>query len=523
MTFTFNESKARHAIQFIETLCTHTKGKWAGKRFLLLDWQRDMLATLFGTVTEADLRRYRICYNEIPKKNGKSELAAGIALLMLCGDGEIGGEVYGAAADREQAGLVYEVAAQMVRQNNVMSNRLKIIDSRKRIVDYKSSSFYQVLSRETMSKHGLNPSAIIFDELHAQPNRDLWDVLVEGTDYAREQQLILAITTAGVFDVNSICWEVREHARQVKEGIIRDDSFLPVIYAADKEKDDFSDPAVWARVNPSIGHIFTMDKIRKDFERVRHNPVRLNHFLRFRLNVWVNQATRWLPMDMWDLCNHPVNPDDLGNRRPCYGGLDLSSTIDLTCFALVFPPFEEDPFWRVLVWFYVPEATIMERSKKDRVPYREWADAGFITATPGNSVDYAFIRRDICRAAEMFNLAEVAYDPWGAVKLATELDNEDGIPMVEHRQGYKSMSPPTKEMDKIIRSGLLAHGGHPVLRWCADNMAVEMDAAENVKPAKNKARERIDGIVAMIMGVGRGILNGAGQRSVYEDRGVKVY
>jgi phage terminase large subunit-like protein len=502
----FDESKARHAIQFIETLCTHTKGKWAGKPFILIDWEKALVWELFGRVKENGYRQYRFCYNEIPKKNGKSELGAAIGLLLLCGDGEIGGEVYGAAADKEQAGLIYTVAGQMVRQNNVLSNRLEIIDSKKRLVDYKSMSFYQVLSSEAFTKHGINPSAILFDELHAQKTRELWDTLVDGTHYARTQQLVLGLTTAGVYDVNSICWEVREHARQVKEGLIEDKTILPVMFCADKDKDRVDDEAVWARVNPSLGHIFTIDTIREDFEAAKRNPAKMNNFMRFRLNMWVNQVTRWLSMDDWDRGNIPIHKKDLV-KRPCYGGLDLSSTTDLTAFALVFPPFEEDLLWRFLVKFYVPEDTIVKRSKEDRIPYDIWAKQGYITATPGNVVDYSYIRRDVKNAAKIYDLREVGFDPWGAIKLATELDGKDGVTMVEVRQGYKSMSPPTKELYNLVTGGRVAHGGHPVLRWCADNMVVVSDEAENVKPAKNKARERIDGIVAIINALGRAILN----------------
>ena len=502
----FDEVKARHAIQFIETLCTHTKGQWAGKPFKLIPWQKDAVWKLFGTVRESGYRQYRQCYAEVPKKNGKSELGAGVGLLGLCGDGEIGGEVYSAAADKEQAGLIYAVAAQMVRQNYVLSNRLKVIDSRKRIVDYKTNSFYQVLSSETASKHGLNPSIILFDEIHAQKTRELWDVLVEGSDYARAQQLVLAMTTAGVYDVNSICWEVREHARQVMEGLIEDKSVLPVMFFADKDKDDWRDEEVWKRVNPSLGHIFDIEKIREDYDKIKNYPARVNNFKRFRLNMWVNQLIRWMPMESWDLCNKPVTPEMLV-KRPCYGGLDLSSTTDLTAFLLIFPPWEDDLLWRVVCNFYVPEETIMQRSKEDRVPYHIWRDQGYITATTGNVIDTDYIRRDVVRAAEIYDLQELGYDPWGAVKLATDLDNKDGIPMVEVRQGYKTLSPAMKEMYKLISACLVAHGGHPVLRWCADNLVVDMDAAENVKPAKNKARERIDGIVAFVTGMSRAIVH----------------
>jgi len=502
----FNEAKAKHAIQFIETLCTHTKGKWAGKPFVMIDWQREMIWELFGRVKEDGFRQYRTCYNEIPKKNGKSELGAAVALLMTCADGEIGGEVYSAAADKEQAGLVYAVAAQMVRQNSVLNNRLKIIDSRKRIVDYQSNTFYQVLSKETCSKHGLNPSAILFDELHAQKTRELWDILVEGTDYARMQQLILAMTTAGIYDVHSICWEVRDHSRQVKEGLIEDKSILPVMFCADKDKDDYRDEKVWEKVNPSLGHIFSMEKIREDFDRVKNNPVRLNNFKRFRLNIWVNQVNRWLEMDSWDYCNDPVEIAQL-IKRTCYGGLDLSSTTDLTAFVLVFPPVEEGEKWKIVPHFYVPKDTIIKRSKEDRVPYNIWEEQGFLTATTGNVVDMDYIRRDVNNAAGIYNLKEVAFDPWGAVKLASDLDNKDGITMVQFRQGYKSMAPAMKEFEKKVLGRELAHGGHPVLRWCADNLVVDIDAAENVKPAKDKARERIDGMVALVMALGRAIVH----------------
>lgn len=512
--------KAVRAINFCQTLCSHTKGRWAGVQFLLLKWQWLLFWELFGTCKEDGSRQYRLTYCEIPKKNGKSELAAVVALICLVADDEIGAEVYSAASDISQAGLVYNVAAQMVRQNNVLSNRLKVIDSRKRIIDYKTNSFYQVLSAESYTKHGINPSGIIFDELHAQPNRELWDTLVEGTDYAREQQLIFAITTAGVYDKNSICWEVREHARQVSEGILKDDSLLPVIYAADKERDNWENPEVWKKTNPSLGHIFTLEKIKKDVEIVKQQPTRLNNFLRFRLNLWVNQISRWMPMDEWDACNqYPIDKGAL-LKRECFGGLDLSSSIDLTALALIFPPATDGELWEVLMYFWIPEDNMLERSKGDRVPYDMWVRAGHMTATPGNVVDYAYIRKKINELSELFNIKEIGYDPWGAVKLAVELTDEDGINMVETRQGYKTLSPPTKDLLVKIKSKQINHGGNPVLRWCADNLVVQTDPAENIKPAKDKARERIDGAVALIMALNRAILH-EDKTSVYEKRGLR--
>jgi len=511
------QSKEKAVKDFIKSL-THTKGRWAGSFFEILPWQDDIIDQLFGTLKKNGKRQYRTVYIEIPKKNGKSELAAAIALHELFWDDEPGAEVYSAAGDREQAGLVYNVAAQMVRNDKYMSSRLKVLDSRKRIIDYETNSFYQVLSNESYTKHGLNPSCVIFDEIHAQPNRELYDVLTEGTDIAREQQIVFIITTAGIYDVNSIGWEVHNYACQVRDGIIEDNTFLPIIYAAD-QKDDWEDPQVWEKANPSLGYIFEKDNLEIHYKQAKANPARQNNFRRFRLNQWVNQIDRWLPMEKWDECDGKIDKEKLV-KRTCYGGLDLSSSTDLTAFVLVFPPENKGEKWQILPHFFVPEDNIMERARRDKVPYDMWVRAGLITATPGNVVDYAWVRKAVNNAANIYNLKEVAYDPWGAVKLATELNEEDGITMVEHRQGWKSMSPPTKELLKMTLGVEFAHGGNPVLRWNADNLVVKIDPAENVKPAKDKSTERIDGIVAMVMALGRALLF-FDKKSVYEKRSIR--
>ena len=493
---------------WIQGRCTHIKGRWAGQDFKLLPWQMDIITQAFGTLKKNGKRQYRTVYVEIPKKCGKSEFASAIAIYGLTVDGEQGGEVYSAAGEREQASLVYYPAAQMVRNNPKLNSRLKIVDSRRRIIDYQTNSFYQVLSSESYSKHGLNPSVIIFDELHAQPNRELWDVLTEGTDVAREQQLIFVITTAGVFDKESIGWQIHDYAVKVQEARDRgeeiDPTFLPVIHAAD-EKDDWEDEEVWKACNPSFGTIFDIDNLREHYTAAKNDPARLNNFLRFRLNRWVGQVERWLPMDKWDLCGEDFDKEALV-KCECYGGLDLSSSIDLTAFVLVFPPAVKGERWKILPKFYIPEDNMLERSKRDRVPYDMWVRAGLITATPGNVVDYGFIRRDVNNAAKIYNLKEVAFDPWGAVRLATDLQEADGITMVEFRQGWKSMSPPMKDLLKMTMNSELQHDGHPVLRWCANNLAVKIDAAENVKPEKDKSYERIDGVVALAMGLGRALV-----------------
>ena len=515
----FSEEKANDAVRFIESL-KHTKGRWAGVPFKLLSWQEnEIIRPLFGTLKKNGKRQYRTCYVEVPKKQGKSELAAAIALKLLFADGEMGGEVYSAAGDREQASIVFNVAAQMVRQEPQLLKRCKIIDSRKRIAVHKTTSIYSALSSETYTKHGLNPSGIVCDETHSYPSRDLYDTLTEGTDIAREQQIVFIITTAGVADKTSIGWEIHDYARKVKEGIIDDPTFLPIIYAAD-EKEDWEDPEVWRNCNPSIDHIFDIENLRTHYKQVKDNPARLNNFLRFRLNRWVGQITRYIPMDKWDACDGEVNKGDL-IKRACYGGLDLSTSVDLSAFVLVFPPVEDDEKWKILPHFYIPEERVMERVKRDSVSYDMWIRAGLITAVPGNTQgDYGFIRKDINNAAEIYNLKEVAFDPWGAGKIVTELEQYDGITMVEHRQGYISMSPPTKELLNYTLAGKLAHSGNPVLRWNIDNLAVKIDASENVRPMKDESADRIDGAVALVMALGRAIKN-FDKTSVYgKDRGL---
>ena len=294
----FDLKKAERVKRFIETYCTYSKGEWSGKPFRLLPWQwDDIIKPLFGTINEDGYRQYRTCYVEIGKKNGKSETCAGIGLYMLTNDGEEGAEVYLAATDRDQAGIVYQAAATMVSNSVDLSRHIKRLDSRKRLVYKKKNSFMQVLSSESYSKHGMSPSAVIIDEIHAHPNGELYEVLTAGTDYARKQQVVLVITTAGIYDKESIWWKLRTHAQQVKAGIIEDPRFLPVLYLADPEKDDPADEKLWIRVNPSLGQIFTIDKIRQDYEEAKNNPIDFQNFKRFRLNIPIRQLSKWMPMD----------------------------------------------------------------------------------------------------------------------------------------------------------------------------------------------------------------------------------
>ena len=512
----YDKELADYAVSFIECLC-HTKGTWAGKPFKLLDWQEQIIRDLFGTVKPNGYRQFNTAYIEIPKKNGKSELAAAVALLLCCGDGEQRAEIYGCAADRGQATIVFDVAADMVRMCPALNKRCKILTSQKRILFTPTNSFYQVLSAEAYSKHGFNIHGVVFDELHTQPNRKLFDVMTKGSGDARMQPLYFLITTAGT-DTHSICFETHQKALDILEGRKIDPTFYPVIYGAG-DTEDWTDPKVWLKANPSLGETIGLDKVEAACESAKQNPGEENSFRQLRLNQWVKQAVRWMPMDKWDACAYLVNEEML-EGRVCYGGLDLSSTTDLTSFCLVFPPEDEDEPYYILPYFWVPEDTLELRVKRDHVPYDLWHRQGYLETTEGNVVHYGYIEKFIEQLGERFNIREIAFDRWGAVQMVQNLEGM-GFTVVPMGQGFASMSPPTKELMKLTLEKKLAHGGHPVLRWNMDNIFIRTDPAGNIKADKAKSTEKIDGAIAMIMALDRAIRCGNDvSESVYDSRGL---
>ncbi len=512
----YDKSAADYAVAFIENLC-HTKGTWAGKPFELIDWQEQIIRDLFGTLKPNGYRQFNTAYIEIPKKQGKSELAAAVALLLTCGDGEERAEVYGCAADRQQAAIVFDVAADMVRMCPALSKRVKILASQKRLIYTPTNSFYQVLSAEAYSKHGFNIHGVVFDELHTQPNRKLFDVMTKGSGDARMQPLYFLITTAGT-DTHSICYETHQKAKDIIEGRKIDPTFYPVIYGAD-ESDDWTDPKVWKKANPSLDITVGIDKVKAACDSAKQNPGEENAFRQLRLNQWVKQAVRWMPMDKWDKCAFSVDDDEL-EGRVCYGGLDLSSTTDITAFVLVFPPLDEDDKYIILPYFWIPEDNLTLRVNRDHVPYDVWERQGYLQTTEGNVVHYGFIEKFIEKLGERFNIREIAFDRWGAVQMVQNLEGM-GFTVVPFGQGFKDMSPPTKELMKLVLEQKIAHGGHPVLRWNMDNIYIRTDPAGNIKADKEKSTEKIDGAVATIMALDRAIRCGNDHgASVYDDRGL---
>jgi len=515
-TSRYDKRKADRAVNFIENLC-HTKGKWAGTKFTLLPWQEQIIRDVFGIVGENGKRQFRTAYVEIPKKNGKSELAAAIALYLLYADREPSAEVYGAACDRNQASIVFDVAKQMVLMSPALIKRSKVAAANKRIVNYSNNGFYQVLSAETGTKHGLNVSGLVFDEIHAQPNRKLYDVLTKGSGDAREQPLFFIITTAGT-NKNSICYELHSKSNDLIAGRKIDPSFYPVVYGL-TEEDDWTDEKNWYRANPSLGQTITIERVREAYKNAIDNPAEENIFKQLRLDIWTSATVCWIPDHIYERGNLPIDMDELYGRE-CYGGLDLSSTSDITAFVLVFPPRSEDEKYIVLPYFWLPEETLELRVRRDHVPYDVWEREGFINTTEGNVVHYGFIEKFIEELGEKFNIREIAFDRWNATQMVQNLEDM-GFTVVPFGQGFKDMSPPSKELYKLLMGGEVNHGGNPVLKWMAQNVVMRTDPAGNIKPDKEKSVEKIDGIVAEIMALDRAIRCEVTD-SVYDGRGLLI-
>lgn len=511
--FYFDEEEAQRACDFFPRFLCHTKGPMAGKPFDLEPWQIKVTRDIFGWKRADGSRRYRTVYIFIPRKNGKSSWGAGLATYLLSADGEEGAEVYSVAGDRKQAGIVFNIAKTMVQKSKALSKRLKCF--KRTIVYSQTSSTYEVLSSDAPLQHGLNPHGVLFDELHVQPDRELADTMDTATG-ARRQPLIIYMTTAG-HDKQTICGEVHDYAVKVSKGIIKDDSFLPVLYGADAE-DDWTDPKTWKKANPNLGvsipESYLSDKCNKAREVVAYE----NTFKRLHLNMWTQQTTKFLPIEKWDASGKAggeFSENDLAGR-PCYAGLDLASTTDVAALVYVFP-FEDGSF-KTVCRFFVPEQTIADRSKGQSDNYALWARMGLLFKTEGDVIDHRHIFKVIEEDSKKFNIKEIAFDRWGATQIIQEIIGL-GLVVVPTGQGFVSLSAPTKELLRLVLSKKFHHGGNAVLRWMADNLEVKTDPAENVKPVKPKHNSplKIDGIVAAVMALGRATISDGQSKSVYDD------
>jgi phage terminase large subunit-like protein len=513
--FFFDPASADKGVDFIQLYLHHVEGEWKGHLLELQPWQFGIVRDIFGWKRVADgLRKYRTVYVEVPKKNGKSTLGAGIALKLTFADDEPGAEVYSAASDRTQAAIVFDVAKGMVEGSPTLAKRAQVF--RRAIFVPSTGSRYHVLSADVPTKHGFNIHGLVFDELHTQPNRHLWDTLTKGIA-SRRQPLIFSITTAG-YDEHSICYEQHRYAEQVRDGIIEDDSFLPVIFAAD-EKDDITLEETQRKANPNFGISLKADYLRATVQKAIQVPGELNVVKRLHFNIWTAQREVWMPMDKWDACSRAPR-DDL-DGQPCFGGLDLASTQDTASLALLFPyrPTEESELeFDVLMRFWIPAENIEQRVRRDKVPYDIWAREGLLTPTEGNVIDYDVIHREIRTLGERFNIREIAFDRWNATQLVTQLQG-DGFTMVPFTQGFAGMAQPMKDLMALVLDGRLHHGGHAVLRWQASEVAAKQNSRGDLMPAKAHNRARNDGIVAILMALGRATVTPEGG-SAYDEHGI---
>jgi phage terminase large subunit-like protein len=489
----FDLVAAQRVRDFFKRFLRHGTGEWAGQPFELLDWQwQYVIAPLFGWKQPSGLRRFNRAYISTPKKNGKTALMSGVSLYMLIADGEHGAEIYSAAGDRDQAALVFKEAAKMVEMSPSLRRLCRVKDSTKTIVG-KSRSFYRALSAEHKTKEGINASCVIFDELHTQPGRELWDTL-RYAGIARRQPLHLVITTSGS-DHETVCGEQYTYAKRVQSGEIEDTSFLTYIAEASMD-DPWDQESTWEKANPSWGITIKADQFRADFNEARESPAKEASFRRYRLNQWVNTAHSWLSMERWDACSSIIDVASL-QGQPCWAGLDLSATDDTTALVLAFP--QDDESIILLPTFYLPKDNIHKLERKHKVSYRAWAKVGHLTLTPGNVVDYAHIRRDLRELAQRYDIQRLAIDrKFQGQQLELDL-MENGFDVGPAGQGWRSQDLPAKELERLIQAGKINHGGHPVLRWHASNAVVDIDKASNYSLNKKLARSKVDGIAAIMM------------------------
>lgn len=507
----FDIEAAQKSIDFFPDCLHHVKGKLAGQPFKLTMWEKSFVANLFGWKRADGTRRYREALLYIPRKNGKTTLCAGIVLLLLFADGEPGAEIYSAAADREQASMVFDQAVGMVRQDDDLYARSTIY--RKAISLNDNSGSYKPISADANTKHGYNVHAAIIDELHAQPNADLVDTLLTSVG-ARTQPLIIHVTTADYYR-QSICNEKHDYASKVRDEIIPDEAFLPVIFEA-KLEDDWKKKSTWKKANPNMGITFDESYLEREFKRAQETPRYENTFKRVHLDIITEQIVRWLRMESWKKCEIQQIPQNELKSVKWFGGLDLASTTDIAAFLLYSPENHV-----VIPRFWIPSESAYIRERRDGVSYLTWARQGFIKLTEGDVIDYDIIREEIKSLGEQYNIRGIAFDRWGSQQIQTQLSG-DGFDVQAFGQGFASMSAPSKEFERLVVGGLLRPGMDPVLKWMMSNVSVETDAAGNIKPSKSKSKEKIDGIVALIMAIGIGITADPEEKeSIYETQGIR--
>lgn len=545
----FDKKKAQRAVDFF-SLTPITEGKHAGEPFIIESWVLFVVWNLFGwyrarhprwvikkdgtTEDTSGTRKYRTAYLSVARKNIKTSLGSRLLLALAFTEADYGAAVYSVAMKRDQAKIPFNEAKQIIEMSEIIREYGGLEVLSQNINQQSTMSKFEPLSSEAKSMDGLRIKGALLDEVHAWTKRDVYDKVTRATSIW-SQPLIIMTTTAGAVEESQFCWEQEEYTRKVLDGIIQDDEWFGLIYTIDDE-DDWQDEANWIKANPYLGLSKQYDYMRTESARAAEMPTALAQFQRYDLNMWVRSDTKWMPMDDWRLCSGPVPAHQLRSvlsSRPCYAGLDLSTSIDLCSLVFEFPPVEEDPLHYILPFYFCPEDAIIKRSRNDRVPYDVWADNEYIIPTPGNIVDQNYIMHTLGELMAEFQLKRLYFDRWGSTKIITDLQHDLNFTtdqteheryntplLVQFGQGYASMSAPMKDVLRLVMSHEYAHGDHPILTWNMDNLIATSDPAGNIKPDKAKSRERIDGAVALIMAHAGAMTHTPEPESVYKTRGV---
>jgi phage terminase large subunit-like protein len=515
----FDPERAKRAVNFFEKILQHTQDEYAGKPFILAPWEKDAVEQIFGTLRDDGSLGIELVYLEVPKKAGKTEMVAGIILLALYVDKNIGCQVYGAAAAQRQALNVYRAASTMVNLSPLLRQHFKVLPSTYRIIKRSDpNSFYAAIAADGDLTDGVNPAVTVADELHRWKNRktlENFDVLSAG-GITRKQTLTIGITTAGVRNESPLAWRMHEKTRRIEQKIFEDPTFYGRIYGADP-KDDWTKEETWIKANPSLkqnGGFLDIEKIRKKYHASLSDPESQRAFRRYFLNLWDEKEHRAIDMQRWDECPCPWQAAPLLPRLPqetvrtfsheylanffgrtCWAGVDLSMTTDMSAVCFVFPC--DDGSYDLLPFFWLPEVDLRKRELKDGMPYRAWAEQGFLELAEGDAIDYRDVKARLIWGAQMFDLKEICFDPWNSKQISTQLIDE-GYECVEVRQGYATLSEPCKKILELVATRKLHHGAHPVLRWNASCLSTKEnnDCLMFHKPERQKETSRIDGLTA---------------------------
>jgi phage terminase large subunit-like protein len=512
----FDQASGQRVCDFIERFCRQSHGKWRGEKIVLIDWQRDWLMRLFGWKREDGLRRYATTYLEVPKKNGKSTLLSALVIYLVIGDGEGAPEVHLNAFDKEQAAIIFKEAAVMVRSSPELLKKLDVSDFHKRITCEANGGLIRTNSKDVDNKDGGNPSVVVFDELHRQKDHSMWNVYRYATG-AREQPLTIAITTSGEAE-SGIWYEQREYSEKNNKGAILppDITHLGVVYRALPE-DNLDDESTWHKANPSLGITLSLSTFRIDLKKAKETPVGLAEFKRYKLGIITGAAAQFVELRHYEGCTGATAGADRIRGVPAWGGLDLSSVNDLSAFVIITG--DEPTGFDVRARYWLPKDEIIDLSRQHKVPYTVWADDGWITLTDGNMIDYNCVEENIVGECLSFEMKKIFADQFNAIQLCQSLRDKHGLPLEFLQQGWKSLSPPTKELTRLILGGKIRFGADPVMRWMVGNARAVKDPAGNIKICKAKSRGKIDGLAATVNALAA-VASSPVEPSVYEKRGL---